>query len=92
MAVMVEMKEAKNAADVVMEVTHIVSIEWLSAEWTMTSNCSSTEFRLGSAFEWDFQAFTRINVSSAPTPANGKKPETLSKKAKSFYKKPIGEL
>ena len=68
MAVIVEMKEAKNAADVVIEVTHMVSNEWLRAAWTMASNCSSIEFRFGSAFEWAFQAFTRIKVSSAPTP------------------------
>ena len=68
MAVIVEMKEAKNAAEVVIEVTHMVSNEWLRAAWTIASNCSSIEFRFGSAFEWAFQAFTRIKVSSAPTP------------------------
>ena len=73
MAVIVEMKEAKNAADVVIEVTHMVSNEWLRAAWTMASNCSSIEFRFGSAFEWAFQAFTRIKVSSAPTPEKTQK-------------------
>ena len=73
MAVMVEINEAKKAAEVVIEVTHIVSNEWLRAEWTITSSCSSTEFKLGSAFEWAFHALTRINVSSAPTPKIRKK-------------------
>ena len=37
MAVMVEMKEAKKAADVVKEVTHMVSIEWPKADPTIDS-------------------------------------------------------
>ena len=48
MAVMVEMKDAKNAAAVVREVTHIVSKEWLRAKWTMLSSCSSRDSKLGS--------------------------------------------
>ena len=83
MAVIVEMKEAKNAADVVIEVTHMVSNEWLRAAWTMASNCSSIEFRFGSAFEWAFQAFTRIKVSSAPTPE--KIQQILFKACPSFF-------
>ena len=62
------MKEAKKAADVVKEVTHMVSIEWLKADSTIDSKWSSKEFKLGSIFEWDRHALTKINVSSAPTP------------------------
>ena len=68
MAVMVEMKEAKKAAAVVKDVTHMVSIEWLKAESTIDSKWSSNELELGSILEWARQDLTRMNVSSAPTP------------------------
>ena len=69
MAVIVEMKDAKNAAAVVKEVTHMVSKEWLRAKWTMLSSCSSRDSKLGSNLLWARQALTKMKVSSAPTPA-----------------------
>lgn len=69
MAVMVEMKDAKNAAAVVKEVTHMVSKEWLRAKWTMLSSCSSRDSKFGSNLLWARHALTKMKVSSAPTPA-----------------------
>ena len=69
MAVMVEMKDATNAAAVVKEVTHMVSKEWLRAKWTMLSSCSSRDSKFGSNLLWVRQALTKMKVSSAPTPA-----------------------
>ena len=73
MAVMVEMKEAKKAADVVKEVTHMVSIEWPKADPTIDSKWSSRELKLGSILEWALQALTKMKVSSAPTPIKRKR-------------------
>ena len=70
---MVEMKEAKKAADVVKEVTHMVSIEWPKADPTIDSKWSSRELKLGSILEWALQALTKMKVSSAPTPIKRKR-------------------